>query len=115
MKKDGVLFRTEKDGYKRCSSYCTYVDSTHGSENIGSIQAFVVDPPLMILRSHCQQSFMVASRPSRKTAIRTCVNLVHSMSYSVNRLDSVCVMTIKAKCIHSSGVVFRLPNSFEHH
>ena len=34
LSKDGVLFRTEQEGYTRCSSFCTYVDSTHACENI---------------------------------------------------------------------------------
>ena len=118
LRKDGVLFRTEQEGFARCSSFCTYVDSTHACENIGSIQAFIVTPPLAILHPYRQQRFIVASRPSRRISIRNCTNLIHSISYSVDKLESVCVVSIdclKAKCIYSSGVVFRLPNFFEHH
>ena len=118
LKKDGVLFRTEQEGYTRCSSFCTYVDSTHACEKIGSIQAFVVNPPLVILHLYHQQNFVAASRPSRRISIQNCTNLVRSMSYSVDRLESVCALSVdclKAKCIYSSGVVFRVPNFFEHH
>ena len=113
LRKYGVLFRTEQEGFARCSSFCTYVDSTHACENIGSIQAFIVTPPLAILHPYRQQRFIVASRPSRRISIRNCTNLIHSISYSVDKLESVCVVSIdclKAKCIYSSGVVFRLQN-----
>jgi hypothetical protein len=115
LRKDGVLFRTEQEGYTRCSSFCTYVDGTHASENIGSIQAFIVTPSLVVLHPYRQQSFTVASRPSRRMSIRSSTNLVHSMSYSVEKLEFVSIDCLKAKCIYSSGVIFRVPNFFEHH
>ena len=85
---------------------------------VAFMQAFVVNPPLVILRLYRQQNFVVTSRPSRRISMRNCSNLVRSMSYSVDRLESVCALSvdcIKAKCIYSSGVVFRVPNFFEHH
>ena len=68
LKKDGVLFRVEKQQYTRCSSFCTYMDGEN--ENIGSIQAFVVNPPLVILHPYRQQTFVAANRSSRRTSIQ---------------------------------------------
>ena len=118
FKKDGVLFRTEQECYTRCSSFCTYMDGADNSENIGSVQAFIVNPPLVILHPYRQQNFVAASRSSRRTSIRNCTNLVHSMSFSVDKLESLCVLSVdclKSKCVYSSGVIFRVPNFFEHH
>ncbi len=63
LRKDGVLFRVEQQRYTRCSSFCTYMDGEN--ENIGSIQAFIVNPPLVILYPYRQQNFVAASQGER--------------------------------------------------
>ena len=118
LKKDGVLFRTEKEGYTRCSSFCTFMDGTFTSEKIGNIQSFIVNPPLVILKLYRKQIFVPAVRPSRRSSIRNCTDLAQPLSYHVEDLSLIQVLSIKClqtKCIFSSGVVFRLPNFYEHH
>ena len=69
LKKDGVLFRVEKQQYMRCSSFCTYMDGEN--ENTGSIQAFVVNPPLVILHPYHQQTFVAANCSSDKILLKS--------------------------------------------
>lgn len=79
------------------------------------IQAFVVNPPLHPYR---QQTFVPANHSSRRTSIRNCLSLVHSISISVDKLESLHVLSVdclKSKCVYSSGVIFRVPNYYEHH
>ena len=118
LKKDGVLFRTEKEGYTRCSSFCTFMDGTFTSEKIENIQSFIVNPPLVILKLYRKQMFVPAVRPSRRSSIRNCTDLAQPLWYHVEDLSLIQVLSIKClqtKCIFSSGVVFRLPNFYEHH
>ena len=92
LKKDGVLFRVENNGTRGVVAFVhTWMVRT---ENIGSIQAFVVSPPLVILHPYRQQTFVAANRSSRRTSIRNCLSLVHSISFSIDKFESLHVLSV---------------------
>lgn len=73
-----------KRGYTRCNSFYTYVDSVHASENIGSIQAFVVNPPLVILHPYCLQIKLCSSKSTFKKDVHMKLDEPCSFSVSVD-------------------------------
>ena len=88
--------------------------------NVGSIQTLVVSPPLAIVKVYDRSEYTPAVRPARRDPIRQCVDLVDSsiIGYKIRNLQqlyAVPIDSIKSKCLSSVGVIFHLPNIYEHH
>ena len=119
IRKHGIFFRTEQADRARCSSFCVYKDS-HGEQQLGSIQRFIVEPSVVIMMKYSATKYCSALRPPRRQLIKDCIDSIGSslIAIKVKSLHSLVVVPIENiiyKCAISLDVVFRIPNHFEHH
>ena len=117
--KKNTFTSTEQDDRAKCSSFCKYSDM-HGDLNIGSIQAFLVNPPLAIIARYCTTKYCPAVRPPRRPSIKRCIDSIHSSIAALKITNShqllvVPIDCITSKCVVSNHVAFSMPNHHEHH